>query len=76
VTLVVTRAPNFERLSKIELFAAPGNMVHVPAEELTAWLEARPGPWVVLEPRTELRHALPAGARVLGQTPRYVLYGR
>ncbi|HKA90119.1 MAG TPA: glycosyltransferase family 39 protein [Haliangiales bacterium] len=72
VTTVVTRLPNYVRVLQ-QAFLDPTRVVWIPPEALPAFLLARPGA-VVLEPKAQLRHPLPPGARVVGETARYVLY--
>ncbi len=72
VTLVVTRFPNYVRLLQMA-FLDPARVVWIPPEALAPYLSTRPGA-VVLEIKADLRHPVPAGARLVGETSRYVLY--
>ena len=58
----------------VDLFRVPGEVLHVPAGEVAAWLAARPG-YHAIERIADLGRAPPpADAVLLAQTPRYVLF--
>jgi 4-amino-4-deoxy-L-arabinose transferase-like glycosyltransferase len=72
VTLVVTRFPHYLRLLSMA-FLDPARVIWIPSAAVAPYLSSRPGA-VVLELKAEIRHAPPPGARMLGESPRYVLY--
>jgi 4-amino-4-deoxy-L-arabinose transferase-like glycosyltransferase len=71
---VVTRRPNYERMLTMELFREPGTLRHVPPEAIPSTFADLPR-WWVIEPKLQaVRHAPPPGARLVAESPKYVLY--
>lgn len=71
---LVTRRSNYDRMMTMELFREPGTVLHVTAGRIPELLADQPR-WLVIEPKTTAaEHPPPPNARLLAETPRYVLY--